>query len=267
MLMKLGQYRRELRRYWRETASVGDFAKLMRVRLSQSKVGPWVTPRPIVVDIDLVTLGDRVRLRSHTTDISVLNELLISGALGRLPEEQVVDTVVDLGANTGLSYRWLRARYPSARRFVCVEPEPSNLELLRFNATGDGCRVVGACIGGHERTVGLHSRDGSWAFQMVEGGGGTAVVTMDRLLADTGIERIDVLKCDIEGAERELFERCESWIGRVDAMTVECHHDSLDSATLLSMLTANGAQFEVTHLESNPGFGLELVTLQRVGSA
>jgi FkbM family methyltransferase len=32
-------------------------------------------------------------------------------------------TVVDLGANIGLSYRWLRRRYPNAS-FVCVEPDP-----------------------------------------------------------------------------------------------------------------------------------------------
>jgi FkbM family methyltransferase len=265
--VRLDRYRREVGRYWRETASARDFVKLMRVRLSQSKVGPWVTPRPIAVDVDLVTLGDRVRLRSHTTDISVLNELLGGGALGRLPVGPDVTTVVDLGANTGLSYRWLRARYPTARRFVCVEPEPSNLRTLRLNAADAHCRVIGACIGARERTVGLRSDDGSWAFQMVEGGDGTAVVTMDRVLAESGIEHVDVLKCDIEGAERELFEHCESWIGRVDAMTVECHLESLDSATLVAMLAANGAEFEITHLERNPTFGLELVTLRRAAAA
>jgi FkbM family methyltransferase len=251
-----------------------DFLRVMRVRLSQSKLGRFVAPRPIVVDVDLRTLGPSVRLRSHTSDISVLKELLMGGAYDPLPADAAVRNVVDLGANIGLSYRWLQSRYPDAD-FVCVEPDPGNLSLLRANADGPRGRakVVAACVGGHERKVKLVDGAGEWGFRMTATedpraySGEIDVVTMEGLLAEAGIERIGVLKCDIEGAEAEVFENCRSWIGRVDAMSVECHNDSMSSDALLATLASNGAHFTLRHIDRNPQLGFGIVTLVRDGAA
>jgi FkbM family methyltransferase len=261
---------RELRTYWHESKRIRDFIRVMRVRLSQSKVGPWVTPHPIVVAVDLRSLGDGIRLRSHTTDISVLAELVLGQSIGSLPAAPKAETVIDLGANTGLAYRWLRRRYPSAR-FVCVEPEPGNLKVLRANvASSDGsCKVIGACIGARERRVKLLAGDGEWGFRMADvddpAAGDIYVTTMDRILAETGMVDIDVLKCDVEGAEAELFANCRSWIGRVRAMVVECHLDVTSTAALMEMLARNGAEFELVHMEHDPVYRSELATLQRRG--
>jgi FkbM family methyltransferase len=231
---------------------------LMRVRLSQSKIGPLVAPHPIVVNADTRSLG-RIRLRSHSTDISVLSELLIGDEIAALPEMPDARTVVDLGANIGLSCRWLQARYPQAR-MVCVEPDPGNLELLRVNAAGS--MIVGACIGGHERTVTLSDVDGEWGYRMVDSADGVVpVITMSQLLEVAGIDQVDVLKCDVEGAEAELFENCRSWIQRVRSMNVECHRDMIDADGLLKLLDANEAGMRVTHREEHPEFGFDLIAL------
>ena len=240
----------------------------MRVRLSQSKVGPRVTPRPIIVEVDSKSLGRRVRLRSHTTDVSVLAEIVLGGSIGRLPDAPGAGTVIDLGANIGLAYRWLRRRYPTAR-FVCVEPDPGNVRVLRANVeSADGsCVVMPVCVGGSERRVNLASDDGEWGFRIVEAAepsdGDTRVITMDRLLSDAEIEHIDILKCDIEGAEAELFADCRRWISLVDAMVVECHLDVMSTETLIGTLAQNGADFTLTHVERRPELGFEIATLQR----
>ena len=251
-----------------------DFVRLMRVRLSQSRVGRWVAPRSIIVDVDLRTLGPSVRLRSHTSDISVLKELLMGGSYEPLPEAAAVKTVVDLGANIGLSFRWLRARYPGAR-FLCVEPDPGNLDVLRVNVgtLNEGAEIVAACVGGHERQVNLIGGNGEWGFRMTDERdplahtGEIDVRTMDALLAEAGIDRVGVLKCDIEGAESEVFEDCRSSIHRVDAMSVECHADSMSTEALLAALSANGARFAVRRLERDPDLGFDIVTLARDESA
>lgn len=264
---RIGHWYRELRIYWAESARPRDFLRVMRVRLSQSKLGPWVAPRPIVVDVDLITLGPAVRLRSHTSDISVLKELLMGGAYDPLPLDRTVENVVDLGANIGLSYRWLQARYPAAN-FLCVEPDPGNLAVLRVNA-GGRAQVVAACVGGHERKVRLVNGDGEWGFRMAPTEDPRAftdeidVLTMDGLLTASGIDRVGVLKCDIEGAEAEVFENCRSWIDRVDVMSVECHNDSMSSDALLATLAANGAHFTLHHIDRNPQLGFDIVTLIR----
>jgi hypothetical protein len=96
-----------------------------------------------------------------------------------------------------------------------------------------------------------------------EDDGAIDVITMDALLDGAGFDRIGVLKCDIEGAEAEVFADCASWIDRVDAMSVECHNDMMRSEALLAAVAANGAEFDVRHLESNPHLGFDIITLQR----
>ena len=267
-IRRLAHWRQEIGLYARESRRPRDFLALLRVRLSQSKVGPWVTPRPIVVGVDMRTLGQGVRLRSHTTDISVLSEILLGNSISHLPAPSETTTVIDLGANIGLAYRWLRHLYPAAR-FVCVEPDHGNLEILHANVrTADGpCQVVGACVGGHERKVNLTTTDGEWGFRMVDpdtpDSGDTDVMTMPRILGDAGIDHISMLKCDIEGAERELFADCRGWIEKVDSMVVECHLDATSTEGLLDMLARNGADFTVAHVDRNPHLGFEIATLRR----
>ena len=209
--------------------------------------------------MNLRTLGPSVRLRSHTTDIAVLAEILVGRSYEPLPNgDTKVDAVVDLGSNIGLSFRWLRARYPGAR-FVCVEPDPGNLAVLRANvrSVDPEAAVIGKCIGGRERTVSLASTDGEWGFRMTDqAGGDIGVTTMDALIESTGIERIGVLKCDVEGAEAELFADCRSWIDRVDAMSVECHLDVISTDDLLALLADNGAAFERPACGAQPRAGI-----------
>jgi hypothetical protein len=50
-------------------------------------------------------------------------------------------------------------------------------------------------------------------------------VTIDDLLARWGgVSKIDLLKIDIEGAEKELFSvPCDSWLTRMRIMVIELH--------------------------------------------
>jgi FkbM family methyltransferase len=258
---------REVWTYARETRTPADFVWLMRIRLSQSKVGWLVCPRPIARDIDLPRFGGPVRLRSHTTDISVLSEVLVCHAYDSVPAHtgEDVASVVDLGANIGLTARWMAARWPESS-IVCVEPEPGNAAVLRRNVgpLNGSVRVVEACVGAEERRVGLATTTGEHGFAMTDGDADLTVdvVTMDRVLGGLPDGEIDILKCDIEGAERELFEHCRPWINRVKVAVVECHN-GFRGADLIAMLEANGGRFDVLHNEIDPGYGLETVTLRR----
>jgi FkbM family methyltransferase len=259
----------QLKLYRRESRRLTDFVSLMRVRLSQSKLGPWTTPKPIVVDVDLNSLGSGIHLRSHTTDISVLAEISDGHTLTELPDGLAPKTIVDLGANIGLSYRWLRRQYPDAR-FVCVEPDPGNLEILRANvrSSGGDCTVVGACIGGHARKVKLTTTEGEWGFRLSDvddpSQASTHVVTMQQVLDDAAMDRVDILKCDIEGAEVELFADCGDWIDRVDNIVIECHTDVMDTEGVAEALARNGASFEVVHVTRVPDCGYETAMLRRI---
>lgn len=250
----------------RASTSPGCFLQIMRVRLSKSKVGWLVCPQPTEILVTPRGFGGPVWLRSHTTDISVLGELVGSDAYGPLVRamgtgDDRPPTIVDLGANTGLAARWIHASFPDAR-LVCVEPEPGNVAMLRRNlAEVPTAVVVPACVGGRERLVSLATTNGEFGFAMHDDGeGDVAVVTMERVLAEAGVDSIDILKCDIEGAELELFESCASWITRVQAAVVECH-DGLTAEGLQAILRRNGGDFTVVDRRITAEFDCEVVTL------
>jgi Methyltransferase FkbM domain len=48
-------------------------------------------------------------------------------------------------------------------------------------------------------------------------------VTIDMILQCYGIDRISLLKLDIEGAEPEVFRNSSAWIDKVDSLIVELH--------------------------------------------
>jgi FkbM family methyltransferase len=257
-IAKLRAWREEVRTYWRECARARDFVSLMRVRLSQSKVGRWVTPTPITITVDLTTLGPSVTLRSHTTDISVLKELLVGDSYEPLPADRDVTTVVDLGANVGLSYRWLRSRYPRAR-FVCVEPDPGNLEILRANvrAVDDSAVIHGACVGGRERKVRMETTSGEWGFRMTDADGsddGIGVMTMDSLLDDAGFDRIGILKCDIEGAEGEVLTHPWAVLDSARMVLIEIHGTGVLGPIAMNMGRHGLLRLEQRHPELPAAF-------------
>ena len=48
-------------------------------------------------------------------------------------------------------------------------------------------------------------------------------MTVDKLMEQYSCDYIDILKMDIEGAEKEVFETSGSWIDRVRTIIVESH--------------------------------------------
>jgi hypothetical protein len=88
------------------------------------------------------------------------------------------------------------------------------------------------------------------------------VLTMEDVLRASSVEQIDLLKCDIEGSEVELFTSCRSWIGNVRAMVIECHA-GFRVADLVEMLADNGADFAVRHLDVDPAYQNEVGVLVR----
>ena len=64
-------------------------------------------------------------------------------------------------------------------------------------------------------------------------------VTIDMILQRYGIDRISLLKLDIEGAEREVFRNCSSWIDKVDSLMIELH-ERMKPGCNRSFYTATG---------------------------
>lgn len=73
-----------------------------------------------------------------------------------------------------------------------------------------------------------------------------------------GIQNIDLLKCDIEGAELLFLETYENLLGKVRSAVFEFHHDMCDTNRCRDILNRNG--FQETVLRSTPTFSVIFMT-------
>ena len=74
-----------------------------------------------------------------------------------------------------------------------------------------------------EITLGESTAHPKGTFQITENGRQRVrAITMDTLMRENGIESIDFLKIDIEGAEVEVFETYP-WIKKVRVIAIELH--------------------------------------------
>lgn len=162
-------------------------------------------------------------------DYELLQEALIEEiyALDGIDDPE---TIVDLGSNVGASVLYFRLRYPDAAIYG-FEPDPNNFRRLMQN-TDD-------LEGVHLREVAAWSTDGVLQFYADPHRGSSSSLfrvrprqeevrveacSLDTLLQDAGIKQVDVLKFDIEGAEREVL-RAAQCLDRVDVIVGEVHSD------------------------------------------
>jgi FkbM family methyltransferase len=170
-------------------------------------------------------------LRIPSSDLHVFEQVFMREeydfATIRAPE-----VIIDAGANIGLASIYFASRFPACR-IIALEPESENFRMLERNAAHYPNIVpVHGALWHEEGTIDLVDPGlGAWGF-MTDGASGdvrgerkhsVAAYTVESLMRTHGLDRIDLLKVDIEGAEREVFSHAQGWIERVDALIVELH--------------------------------------------
>ena len=146
-------------------------------------------------------------------------------------------TIIDAGANIGLASIYLANKFPNAR-IIALEPEASNARLLMKNVEPyKNIEPLQAALWHRDELIDIVDPGyGKWAFMTrkeEDAGEGDGLegeychkikgMTVATVLDHFGLEKVDLLKIDIEGAERELFQDASAWIERVDSMIVELH--------------------------------------------
>jgi FkbM family methyltransferase len=149
-----------------------------------------------------------------------------------------VETVVDLGANFGEVSLWFARHYPRAR-VIAVEPSPENLDVLYRNiAINDArCEVIPVAIADYDGEVKMTAGRAS-ENTIVGGTNPVPCLTLERIVEQAKLARINFLKVDIEGAEPLLTASLKALHDCIDAMLIEVGlKGDLDGyAVLLTML-------------------------------
>lgn len=174
--------------------------------------------------------------RPKTSDISVFTQIFIEREYSCLDDLSNVNLIIDCGANVGYSSAYFLTRFPQAK-VICVEPDMSNFMMLEKNMAPYKDRVKCIRSGLWSHTTGLKIletpyRDSrEWTVQVRESKSDEVpemqATDVGTLLRESGLDKISILKIDIEGAEAVVFaNNYESWLPNVDNMVIELHDDS-----------------------------------------
>ena len=177
--------------------------------------------------------------RAGSSDLFVFDQIFVDREYRCLDGLDNVRTIVDAGANVGYSSAYLLTRFPDAH-VIAVEPDPANFAQLTRNLKPYGKRVsaVQAALWGEDTILNFSDSfagaGDEWARQVEpssEGNGDVRAVSMRSLMEQFGLDRIDLLKIDIEGAEENLFDAEDiGWLDRVGALVIEIHGAACQAA-------------------------------------
>lgn len=137
--------------------------------------------------------------------------------------------LVDVGANVGISTAYFATMFPETK-IIALEPEKGNFAQLQKNtAAYPNVTAVHAALWDSDGTVNIADPGlNEWGFQTKrnetqKADGAVRAMTVSSIMSEFGLEDIDILKIDIEGAEVEVFKAPAPWIDRVGMLVVELH--------------------------------------------
>lgn len=167
-----------------------------------------------------------VHLRVRASDGTVLAQIF-TGRQYDLDPARRPSTIVDAGANIGLASVFYANKYPEAK-IIAVEPEADNYRVLKMNASPyPNVTPIRAAVWDSDGQINVSDPGwGTAGFRTAENehiGEGVRAITIETLMKEHGLNYIDLLKMDVEGSEKEIFESAAGWIDKVGMIVIELH--------------------------------------------
>lgn len=205
--------------------------------------------------------GYKIKLRPHTVDVSdidILKELVIEDVYKLKSMSKNPRNIVDLGAQIGIFTLLVAKRYPNAK-IITYEPEKENFRLLVNNIRINNLKNVKSLnlgVSGKRGKRKLYLSNSNSGAHSIYGKKGISYETFrsikfDDIIKNNGLEYIDILKMDCEGAEYEILLNANKYyLKKVDIILMELHETDLTRKKykpthLLSMLKASGFKISV----------------------
>jgi FkbM family methyltransferase len=136
--------------------------------------------------------------------------------------------IIDGGANIGCASVYFSLKFPKAE-ILAIEPEENNFSLLKRNIEPyKNIICIQAGIWDKNEQLSIKNPEGGAAEYMFENGSTDEAtingMTMASLFALRNWNEVDIIKLDIEGAEKEIFAAEDlSWLKKVKLLIIELH--------------------------------------------
>jgi FkbM family methyltransferase len=171
--------------------------------------------------------------RHGASDVRVIRQIFLKEQYGELQGEKNVSRIIDCGANIGCSAVYFLSKYPDAE-LIAIEPDEDNCRLLRKNLEpfGERARVLQAAVWSSDQRLridrGQFGDGKEWSYQVrvcrADEQADVSALGLETVINKFNWEQVDLLKIDVEGAERELFASgYVPWLSRTRNLAIELH--------------------------------------------
>jgi len=184
------------------------------------------------IPISLNNITRPFNIRSKTSDIPIFQQIFLDQEYNiQLDFDPKI--IIDAGANIGLASLFFTNKYPNAK-IISIEPEMSNFHLLEENTRNfDNIIILSHAI----------SNISDQELYIVDKGYGNSgfmteslaqpinkesedlikTISIDEIMNRYSYDYIDIVKIDIEGYEKELFQSNTDWLKYTKCLIIELH--------------------------------------------
>ena len=240
----------------------------MRIFCLKSQMPAPYLRQPDGTDVQIMHNGIRVIAGGY---YGAWMQDLITRCLGHHePQEEVLfaeilkhvapdATMVELGGFWSFYSIWFQS-LGHCRRSIVVEADPAHLEIGRINAKLNDCEptFISAFVGRRTAPPSPFATEKSGVIEL-------PCVSVPDIVTTYALEHLDLLHCDVQGAELDVLESCGELAatGRLGWVVVSTHthhisHDPLTHQRCVAVLRQAGATILAEHdvHESFSGDGL-----------
>jgi FkbM family methyltransferase len=187
--------------------------------------------------INIPLQSEPIYLRKGTSDIAVFVSIFAFNEFNINFDVPSGGVIIDCGANIGVSTVYFASKYPQAT-ILALEPNRANFEICQKNTQNfKNIVCLHAAIWKDNCELFLQNpQDEDWAFQYKDRqdsntisspkGDKVLAFSVPTLIEKYNLKKIDIMKIDIEGGEKDLFSSDSlNWMNIVRNLIVELHDE------------------------------------------
>lgn len=188
----------------------------------------WLLKTKQLKSIPLNGLKHSFTMRDTASDYATFIEVLLKKDY-TLPFDFSPKIIIDAGGNIGLSAIFFANKFPKAQ-IITIEPDAGNFTVLNRNILKyPNITALNRGIWTHECMLNVIDKgEGENSFTVEEAitadTNSISAISIHQLKKEQGWPNIDLLKIDIEGTEKNIFEsNYEHWLPYTKVFFVETH--------------------------------------------
>jgi FkbM family methyltransferase len=201
-----------------------------------------------------LSLKHPISLRAIRADMQSFSNTFIDPYLQKKPYLSDAKYIIDAGANIGYTAALYASWWPGSS-IISIEADEENYLLTKRNVAAlPNVTVIHGALWNREADLKIEAgqedgfvvREINGSQEMIRPENFTKGFSIQSLMKKYDFPRIDFLKMNIEGSEKEIFSGdCDSWLAHTQAMLIELHDGKNPGCSKAVFSAVNAYDFAV----------------------